>query len=228
MGCGRTDAQVHASQYFFHLDTLKEWNSETDRQELVFRINKTLPADIAVFDILRVDQGVHAQYDAKQRTYDYFIHTVKDPFLSNLSSYYDKPELKIDKMKAAVHLLSKYEDYRSFCKSPDQYKHTLCTIFSASLSADPKGEKLHFRITSSRFLRGMIRALAAKLIKIGSGEMTVEEFEQILISKETPSNLEFAFPQGLYLSKVTYPFLNIEPRAEFTLSPKHLNDYTYL
>jgi tRNA pseudouridine38-40 synthase len=228
LGCGRTDAQVHATQYFFHLDTVKEWKTATELEEMVFRLNKTLPTDIAVFDILPVDGNAHAQYDAKQRTYDYFIHTKKDPFLITTSSYYQKNNLQIDKMKAAADLLVKYEDYRSFCKSPDQYSHTLCRISSSRLGADSEGEKLRFKITSNRFLRGMIRAITARLIKIGSGEMSVAEFEQLLITKETPSQLDFAHPQGLYLSHVTYPFLDIKPRNSFVPSPKHLTDYTYL
>ena len=50
MGCGRTDAQVHASQFFFHVDIEQAWD-----YDLLFRINKTLPSDIAVFEI--IDDG---------------------------------------------------------------------------------------------------------------------------------------------------------------------------
>ncbi len=74
MGCGRTDAQVHATQFFFHLEVEKEWNFD-----LLFRLNKLLPPDIAVFEIIPVEEKQHARFDAMQRTYDYFIHTSKDP-----------------------------------------------------------------------------------------------------------------------------------------------------
>ncbi len=62
----------------------------------------------------------------------------------------------------------------------------------------------------------MIRAIVAKLFKTGSGEMSADEFGNYLISKETQPNLEFAPPQGLYLSKVIYPFLDIPSRTEFS------------
>ncbi|MDF2432121.1 MAG: tRNA pseudouridine38-40 synthase, partial [Mucilaginibacter sp.] len=75
VGCGRTDAGVHASQFFFHADIEREWNSD-----LFFRLNKILPDDIAIFDIIPMQGAVHARFDAVQRTYDYFIHTYKDPF----------------------------------------------------------------------------------------------------------------------------------------------------
>ena len=45
MGCGRTDSQVHASQFFFHLDVMDPWDFD-----LLFRLNKVLPNDIAIFD----------------------------------------------------------------------------------------------------------------------------------------------------------------------------------
>ncbi len=211
LGCGRTDAQVHASQYFFHLDVKQKWDFD-----FAFRLNKMLPADIAVFDIIPVADNSHAQYDAKQRTYDYFIHRYKDPFLTQASAFYQEKNLSLDKMKEAVSLLTKHTDYRTFCKSPEQYKHTHCNISSAKLFAGSKGEKLRFQISSDRFLHGMIRAMVAKLLKVGTNEISVNEFEDYLIKKETKPNLEFAYPHGLYLSKVVYPFLDIPARTEFS------------
>jgi len=46
-GCGRTDSGVHASQFFFHVDLQQEWNFD-----LLFRVNKVLTDDIAVFEII--------------------------------------------------------------------------------------------------------------------------------------------------------------------------------
>ena len=216
LGCGRTDAQVHASQYFFHSDINNERDSNTYRDDLRFRLNKMLPHDIAVFDIIPVSENAHAQYDATQRTYDYFIHTYKDPFLAQASSFYQLKNLGIDKMKKAISLLKKYNDFRSLCKSPDKYKHTLCNISSAKLFSDKDGNKLRFQISSDRFLQGMIRAIVAKLLRVGTGEISLEEFENSLSTKETQQNLEFAYPQGLYLSKVAYPYLDIPARTEFS------------
>jgi len=212
-GCGRTDAKVHASQYFFHADILPPIG---ELEGLVFRLNKMLPDDIAVFDVIPVDDSSHAQFDARQRTYDYFIHTYKDPFLNNVSSLYFLKNLNTGKMKDALSLLTKYKDYRAFCKSPVKYEHTICNITSAKLFCDSKGDKLRFQFSSDRFLKGMIRAIVAKLLEVGKDEISLNEFENYLIKKEAQSNLEFAYPQGLYLSKVVYPFLDIPPRTEFS------------
>jgi len=210
-GCGRTDAQVHASQFFFHMDMEQQWDFD-----LVFRLNKMLPMNIAVYDIIPMEGTPHARFDAVQRAYDYFLHTYKDPFLNGLSSYYLLDKLDYELMKTAVALLPLYKDYRAFCTHPDKYEHTLCFVRAASLMVDESGEKLRFQISSNRFLGKMIRIIMGQLLKIGKGMMSVDEFEGHLISKQTPALITPAHPQGLYLSKVTYPYLDLKPRADFS------------
>ena len=210
VGCGRTDAQVHASQFFFHIDVAHRLNSN-----LLFRLNKSLPADIAVFDIIEMDGLPHARFDAIQRTYDYFIHTYKDPFLSGVSSLYLGKNLDLRAMKQAVELLPNYSDYRAFCKSPNKYEHTICHVSEARLYTDARADKIRFHISSNRFLGGMIRIIVGKLLKIGTGHLSVAEFENYLSSKQTPKIIIPAYPQGLFLSKVTYPYLDLPPRTEF-------------
>lgn len=211
IGCGRTDAQVHASQFFFHIDVKQPWNFD-----LRFRMNKMLPDDIAIFEIIPVEDTQHAQYDARQRTYDYFIHSHKNPFLSNVSSWYPEEKRNIDQMKRALMLFTKYNDYRAFCKSPDLYKHTICHITSANLYINSKGDRLRIQITADRFLWRMVRLMVGKLLQIGNGEMSVDELEELIISK-TPSKVwNPAYPQGLFLSKVTYPYLDIPTHPEYS------------
>ncbi len=218
-GCGRTDAGVHASQYFFHVDIEKEWDFD-----LFFRLNKILPDDIAVFDIIPMQGLPHARFDAVQRSYDYFIHTYKDPFLSGFSSFYLDHQLDLDKMKAATALLPLYNDYRGFCKTPDRNDHTICNVSSAGLFIDASGDKLRFQISANRFLSKMIRIIMGRLLEIGRGQMSVDEFEHYLINKETPKIIIPAYPQGLYLSKVTYPYLDMPQRTSFSAILQNNND----
>lgn len=219
VGCGRTDAEVHASQFFFHCDVEQDLDPD-----LLFRLNKSLPPTIAVFDIIPMAGLPHARYDAIQRTYDYFIHTYKDPFLHGVSSLYLEQNLDLAKMKQAVDLLPQYNDYRALCKSPNKYEHTLCHVSAASLYRDEQGDKIRFHISSNRYLTGMIRIIVGKLLLIGKGALSVDEFEQYLITKETPAVIVPAFPQGLFLSKVTYPYLDLPLRTEFASVFQHDND----
>ncbi len=209
-GCGRTDAGVHASQYFFHTDMV-----ETDLDELLFKLNRTLPPDITVFAIIPVHERANARFDAIQRGYDYFIHLRKDPFLQAGSALYSDMNLDIQRMKAAVELLPQYEDYYAFCKSPASFKHTICRVSAAHLWMDKSGERLRFQISANRFLTGMIRIIVGRLLEIGTGRMSLEAFEGHLRDKKTPRIITGAHPQGLYLSKVVYPYLELPPGTVF-------------
>ncbi|MVN22475.1 tRNA pseudouridine(38-40) synthase TruA [Mucilaginibacter arboris] len=208
-GCGRTDAGVHASQFFFHADI-----DIANTEELQFRLNRALPNDIAVFDILEMQDKQHARFDACLRTYDYLIHTYKNPFISSTSSFYALKNLNIEQVKKAMQLLLLYQDYKAFCTTPNKYEHTICKISSVKLYLDESEKNIQIQISANRFLSKMIRIIVGKLLKIGTGKMSIDEFEHHLISKETPAILDLAYPQGLHLSKVTYPFLDLPNKAE--------------
>lgn len=211
IGCGRTDAQVHASQYFFHIDVKEPWDFD-----LKFRLNHTLPDDIAVFDILEVGPDQHARFDAIQRDYDYFLHFYKDPFLAKHSSYYRDENLNIPEMQRAAALLPNYSDYFAFCRSPEKYEHTLCFVKSSELISNTKGDRLRFHISSNRYLGSMIRILVGKFLEIGRGEISVDEFESYFHQRKSAPLVIPAHPQGLYLSKVTYPYLDLKPKPIFS------------
>lgn len=209
VGCGRTDAQVHASQFFFHADIIETWD-----YDLKFRLNKNLPEDIAVFDVIPMEGLPHARFDAMSRTYNYFIHTHKDPYLSNISALYMGKQFNLDEMKRAVLFLPQYVDYRNFCKRPAVHRTTMCNVTSARLYRNKKDDSIRFEISANRFLSGMIRIMVQKLLQIGSGEFTVDEFQHHLIAEALPKVNRSAYPQGLYLSQVKYPFLEMPSRSK--------------
>lgn len=210
-GCGRTDANVHASQFFFHADIDHAWDFD-----LIFRLNNVLPDDIAVFDIIPMEGAPHARFDAIQRSYDYFIHTYKDPFLSRFSSYYEIKHWNLTDMQRAADLLLKYDDYQALCKTPTRNNTTICNISEAKLYVNSTGDKLRFRISANRFLGKMVRTIVGKLMDIGTGKLNVDDFESLLINPKIPVEIKPAYPQGLYLSKITYPYLDMPPRTTFS------------
>ena len=210
VGCGRTDTRVNASQFFFHLDTAETWD-----YDLLFRLNKLLPNDIAVFEIISVNDKAHARFDAVERCYNYFIHTKKDPFLSSISSYYPLKDLDIDEMNKASKLLLNYTDYTAFCKTPAKNTHSICNITQAAIFVNNAGDRLRFHISANRFLGKMVRIIVGKLIDIGTGSLSIAEFEAALINPQLIQKVKPAYPQGLYLSKVAYPFLNLPERTDF-------------
>ena len=51
VGCGRTDAGVHAKQYFFHVD----FENEINTNQLSYKLNSMLPQAISVQSVFLVD-----------------------------------------------------------------------------------------------------------------------------------------------------------------------------
>ncbi|MFB6319420.1 tRNA pseudouridine(38-40) synthase TruA [Saccharicrinis sp. FJH54] len=200
VGCGRTDTGVHASRYFFHLDTDK-----TLKPDLLFVLNKELPDDISVNDIFPVSHNLHAQFSAKERSYCYYIHTTKDPFLSELSACYDLKGFDIKNVQEAARHLTGVHNFRAFCVTPARHSNTECVVKHALFAENKQEDGYTFQITADHFLRGMIRITVGKLIEIGLGRMTVSEFDHHLNSGERFKFLNQAYPQGLFLSDVKYP-----------------------
>ena len=206
--CGRTDTGVHASQCFCHVVINEPWDFDA-----IFRLNRMLPPDIRVYEFIPVSANANAQRDAISRTYDYYIHLNEAPFLDGLSTFYliDNPALA--DMQAAAKLLTQYQDFRSFCKQPDLYPNTSCVVTFAELFINTDKSRLHFRITANRFLRAMIRMLVANLIEVGKRKISLTDFEHLLLHPRMSTNPIFAYPQGLYLSKVVYPYLERTPAS---------------
>jgi len=203
-GCGRTDSGVHATQYFAHIDISKDIDFD-----FVRRINLILPHDISIYELIPVEEDFHAQHDAKVRSYTYYMHIKKIPSKSDTSAYYKIDKLDMDKIKPAIGILRETKDFRSLCKSPDIYKHTLCNIYQLDFIEQNENISYRLEIKADRFLRGMIRYIVARLIDIGTDKLSLEEFSSTLSSR-SDFGCKFqrpGYPQGLYLSKVEYPYL---------------------
>lgn len=205
VGCGRTDAGVHASQYILHIVLKNELDFD-----LKFRINKHLPRDITVYDVIAVGEKQHARFDAMARTYDYFIHLYNDPILGKYSSFYELENLDFKTMQKAASLLPSFSDFKMVCKQPDIYDHTICNVTYAHLFIDKQQQRMRFTITSNRFLRGMIRLIIFFLLEVGQGKMSLEQFQRIFGGEEEFKDKIPAYAQGLYLSKIEYPYLNLK------------------
>lgn len=198
MGAGRTDAGVHASQFFAHFDSSVSFIYD----DLLFKLNSYLPKDIAIHDLYEVNQKAHARFSALSRTYLYRITLKKDVF--NISrAYHAKQNLNIEKMNEASKILFQYKDFQCFSKSKTNVKTYHCNIMTAEWFFHE--EELHFIIKADRFLRNMVRAIVGTMIEIGLGKIEVEYMHTIIRSKDR-SKAGFSVPaQGLYLSEIEYP-----------------------
>lgn len=204
IGCGRTDAGVHSSQYFCHIKLSDELVYDP-----VFRLNKMLPEDIVVHGFIPVHWEAHAQKDALSRTYTYRIHTHKSAFKHELSAYYPGENLNTVLIEQALALLSNHQDFHAFCRQPSRYKNTVCKLSVAKLMIENDGQDIRIEFTADRFLRGMVRLFVAVLLEVGYGRCSLEQFENCLKFGTAPLHAKVAYPQGLFLTGVKYAYIDI-------------------
>ena len=198
VGAGRTDTGVHARMMVAHFD----WEEAIDGKQLVYKLNKLLPAYIAVQEVRQVDEGMHARFTATSRTYQYFIHTRKDPFLQAYS--WQVPfALDFDKMNEAAKVLLEYKDFTSFSKVGTDVKTNLCDLREAFWEEVAPG-CWRFTITANRFLRNMVRAIVGTLVEVGRGRISIEEMRQIIEAKDRCQAGESVPAKALFLVDIKY------------------------
>lgn len=198
VGCGRTDTGVHAKHYFFHVD-LEEIESI---DQFIFKLNRMLPNTIVIHGIREVEETAHARFDAKERTYRYFIHLKKDAFIHDLSWYFPQ-KIDFEKMNdAAKHLLG-MQDFTSLSKLHTDVKTNICTVTKAHWVQTSECE-WYFEIAADRFLRNMVRATVGTLLDVGLGKILPEEISKILDAKDRGAASTSVPAHGLFLWQIVY------------------------
>ena len=197
-GAGRTDAGVHARQMVAHFDTEKEFSDPTDA---VYKLNRMLPQDISILSLQEVSADMHARFSATSRTYRYYIHTARDPFLRHYS-WRIPFTLDVNLMNEAASHLLHYTDFTSFSKLHTDVKTNDCTITHAEWTTTD--DTLVFTITANRFLRNMVRAIVGTLVDVGRGQLSVDDFCNI-IERRNRQDAGMSVPaNALFLEEITY------------------------
>ena len=181
------------------------WQKEDgsfDDKDLVYKLNRLLPQDIAVQKVEPVSDDMHARFSATSRTYHYYIHTKKDPFLRAYSCELHYP-LDFEKMNEAGRILTTYEDFGAFCKAHSDVKTTLCKVTRAEWIQT--GETTwYFEITANRFLRNMVRAVVGTMVDVGRGKLSLEDFRKVIEGKQRSDAGESMPGNALFLEDIKY------------------------
>ena len=195
----RTDAGVHAYGQVFHFDTDKE----KDEGKLKFSLNSLLPDDIHVVEVKKVSRDFHARYSVKKKTYEYLIHLGEyDVFLKDraFQCFY---KLDVDLMKEGAKLFLGEHDFSSFnTSSLKEYPNQVRNITEFSITR--KKDILKIRVTSSGFLRNMVRIMVGTLIDLGRGKKSLDDIKDMLEHPCKSTRRYNADPNGLYLVKIFY------------------------
>lgn len=199
VGAGRTDAGVHAKLMIAHVDFDQPIADIPPLQE---KLNRLLPKEIAIYNIVPVCAEAHARFDATARTYHYVVTNQKDPFnfagVTKLHGEYD-----FEAMNAAAQILFEYIDFTSFSKLHTDVKTNNCIIKKAYW--EQQGSLWVFTIQADRFLRNMVRAIVGTLFEVGRGKLSLDGFRAVIEAKDRGRAGSSAPGQALYLVDVAYP-----------------------
>jgi tRNA pseudouridine38-40 synthase len=200
MGAGRTDTGVHAKEMFAHFD----YTPTLEIESTLHKLNSYLPKDIAIYDIIPVHEDAHARFDAKKRTYQSHISSVKDVFSQEECWYYHQ-NLEVELMNQAAKILLNHTDFQCFSKVNTDVNTFNCTIYEAYWKQE--NNQLIFTISADRFLRNMVRAIVGTLVNVGLHKITLADFNSIIENKNR-SEAGFSVPaQGLFLTKIEYEYI---------------------
>jgi tRNA pseudouridine38-40 synthase len=202
VGCGRTDTGVSAKNYIAHFDYDLE-NLIDKKEYWLHKFNTILPETISTDNLQKVSAEAHARFDAVNRTYHYFIHQQKNPFIENYS-YYFYGDIDFDLMNVAAKELYNYIDFTSFSKLHAQTKTNNCKITKA-VWEEIENKQWRFTITADRFLRGMVRAVVGTLLMVGKNKITINDFKKIIESKNRQNAGNNAPAHALILTAINYP-----------------------
>ena len=202
VGCGRTDAGVHARSYYAHFD-----HAGTVHENLCNRLNGILPSDISIKKIFIVDASAHARYDATERTYHYHIIRYKDPFRVDLAHHHFQfAAIDQSLLQKSEDLLLQYDEFFPFCKTHSGVDHYRCQLTCCKWQISE--DELILKISANRFLRGMVRLIVGMCTNVALKKILLDEVKRALDTQSALEKSLSAPAHGLFLTDIKYPFID--------------------
>lgn len=201
-GCSRTDAGVHALEFYFHFES----ETAIAMEKLPYALNHRLPEDITAMEAFAVPAEFHARFSAKGKRYVYRIQNgrVKNPFLNRYSWHIPYP-MDVAKMKEAAPLLEGTHDFAGFMAAGGNQKTTVRTVRLCRVEQEEDmPESVTVTVEADAFLYNMVRIITGTLAEVGFGRIQAEDLPEILASCDRTRCGLTAPPQGLFLKKVYY------------------------
>jgi len=199
VGCGRTDAGVHAMRYCANFRT----DCSIPVSRIPLAVNTLLPDDIAVTDAVEAPEDFNAILSCIKKEYTYRIYNsrLRDPFWVSRAYFYPSP-LNIPVMRSAAEMFVGTHDFASVRSVGTETKTTVRTVHWFEVE---QGEQtIDLRVCADGFLYNMVRAMTGTLIYASEGKISPEEIPSLLEARDRRLTGPTVPPQGLYLSRIWY------------------------
>ena len=199
VGCGRTDAGVHALRYCANFRT--DCRIPIDRFPLA--VNSRLPGDISVSDAVEAPEDFNAIGSCLKKEYIYRIlnSAVPDPFLQKRACFYPQ-RLDLSLMQQAARAFEGTHDFRAVRSLGTETKTTVRTVYWCR--AEKEGDLITVSICADGFLYNMCRAMVGTMVYASYGKLRPEEIPQLLQIGDRRLTGPTMPPQGLYLNRIWY------------------------
>ena len=199
IGCSRTDAGVHALAQIANFKI----GGDLTESEVMNYLNRYLPQDISIVEVILVPERFHARYNAKDKTYLYKIWNEQytNPFMRKYSMHVEE-KLNIARMKRACQYFIGRHDFTAFSNAKSKKKSMVREIYSIDI--EENAGFIEVRVRGNGFLYNMVRKIVGTLIEVGLDEIDAEHIPNILDSKERIQTGRMAYAEGLYLEKVDF------------------------
>ena len=199
VGCGRTDAGVHALRYCANFRT--DCRIPIDRFPLA--VNSRLPGDISVSDAVEAPEDFNAIGSCLKKEYIYRIlnSSVPDPFLQKRACFYPQ-RLDLSLMQQAARAFEGTHDFKAVRSLGTETKTTVRTVYWCR--AEKEGNLITVSICADGFLYNMCRAMVGTMVYASYGKLLPEEIPHLLQIGDRRLTGPTMPPQGLYLNRIWY------------------------
>ncbi len=199
VGCGRTDAGVHALRYCANFKT----DSRIPADRLPLAVNSLLPEDIVACAAIDADDDFNAILSCRKKEYTYRIYNsrIRDPFYRNRAYFYPSA-LDIGAMREAAGYFVGTHDFAAVRSVGTETKTTVRTVHW--LEIEENDPTIDIRICADGFLYNMARAIAGTLIYVSEGKIASSDIPAFLEAGNRTLTGPTVPPQGLYMTRIWY------------------------
>lgn len=199
IGCGRTDAGVHAEKYCANFKT----DCRIPLARIPLAVNALLPEDIAVTDAVYAPEDFNAILSCNKKEYTYRIYNsrIKDPFFRDRAYFYPS-RLDENVMQRCADMFVGTNDFAAVRSVGTETKTTVRTVHYFDVVR--KGKMIECRVCADGFLYNMVRAMVGTLIYASEGKIDPSEIKDILKTRDRRLTGPTVPPQGLYMTGVWY------------------------
>ncbi len=197
VGCGRTDAGVHAERYIANFRT----RSAIPVDRLPLALNSQLPRDISSFSAVEVPIDFNSIACCARKEYTYRMYTgrFRDPFLANRAHFYPF-DANLELMTQSAMDFVGVHDFASMQTTGTNVLSTVREVFWFNVS---RNENLfEFKVCANGFLYNMVRSMVGTLLYVSEGK--IRSVAEVLEARDRKLAGPTAPACGLYMTGAWY------------------------